>query len=157
MSALHAQLDQEVIVKERCDLIKKALEQQRRRDLVSRINRGRAYQDLIDQMDALTNRVKNSQLNTTPFAAQLSEIKGGFDGFRASYTTYDEGLGLLLQTDCSASEFLVQLDKTRQLRKDIGAWVSKIETSSLRQREIIVNLQNELERVSNAVLGEDKP
>lgn len=148
----------ESVVSDRCSSIKIALHQQRQRDLVTRINRGRAYQTLIDQLQALTDRVNNNQMATQPFEQQLAVLKQEFDLFRAAYTSYDDGLRTLLNADCKEKpgDFLAQLVHIRQLRAKIDSHEKVIASILGRYREIIINLQQELERLRNAVLGEQQ-
>ncbi|HEU5187560.1 MAG TPA: hypothetical protein VFT87_03585 [Candidatus Saccharimonadales bacterium] len=148
----------ESVVSERCGSVKIALDQQRRRDLVTRINRGRAYQTIIDQLQALTDRVRNNQMAVQPFEQQVAVLKQDFELFRTSYTAYDDGLRTLLNIDCKdkPGEFLAQLIQVRQLRTQIGEREKAISDTLGRFREIMVNLQHELERLRNAVLGEQQ-
>lgn len=156
--AVHAQVSQETLVSERCSSIKIALDQQRRRDLVTRVNRGRAYQSLIDQLQALTNRVRNNQMSTQPFEQQQTILKQEFDAFRAAYSAYDDSLRTLVNTDCTAkpADFLAQLAQARQFRAQVGNHEKIIADTLTRYREIIVNLQLELQRLREAVLGEQQ-
>lgn len=154
--AARAQTAPDVLVRDRCTSVKLLLDQQRRRDIVTRINRGRAYQTIIDQMRALGDRVRNNQMNTQPFEQQQAALTAQFETFRSAFTAYDDALGVLLGMDCTDKpvEFLVQLAKVRQLRSDVGVQVNQVKTTLVRYREIVVNLQAELERLRNAVLGE---
>lgn len=154
---VQAQTAQEIAVQNQCATLKTALDQQRRRDLVARINRGRAYQNLSDMMQALTNRARISQMNAQPFEQQLETLNASIETFRSSYTSYDDALAALLRIDCQnqPAQFLTQLIKTRQLRLAVGEQVATIEGALGRYRQIITNLQVELERIRNAVLGEN--
>lgn len=156
--AVQAQTAPDVLVSERCTSVKLALDQQRRRDIVTRINRGRAYQTIIDQMHAVGDRVRNNQMNTQPFEQQQATLTAQFETFRSAFTAYDDALGVLLGIDCTSKpvDFLVQLATVRQLRNDVGIQVNQIKATLGRYREIIVNLQAELERLRNAVLGEQQ-
>lgn len=144
------------LVAERCDLVKSVLTQQRKRDLVSRINRGRAYQNAITQQQALISRMRNNQLNADSYASQASGIQAGVDRFRNAYTQYDDAMGALLQIDCAQkpNDFINQLEKVRTLRGAVGEQVTATETAMNEFREHVVTLQSEIDRLRNSVLGE---
>ncbi|HSE29185.1 MAG TPA: hypothetical protein VLA77_01195 [Candidatus Saccharimonadales bacterium] len=146
---------QEGLIIERCDIIKQSLDKQRRRDLVSRINRGRDYQNLIDQQQALTDRVRNNGLDYVKFEQRLSELKVAFDNFRKSYTAYDDGLSTLTAIDCKKepANFFGQLLAVRALRSDVGQKSLLIKDILSLQRDLIVNLRLELQQVEESIVG----
>lgn len=144
------------LVSERCDLVKSVLGQQRKRDLVSRINRGRAYQNAITQQQALVTRLRNNQLNADSYASQANDIQSGVDRFRSAYTQYDDSIGALLQIDCAQkpNEFINQLEKVRVQRAVVGERITSIENSMTAFRNHVVTLQSEIDRLRNSVLGD---
>lgn len=157
VSPLQAQSElREALVSERCDLVKNKLDAQRRRDLVSRINRGYAYQNIAHQLQALTSRVRNNGLNYAPFEAHQDQLENAFSQFRANYSEYDDVMSHLLSINCKEkpAEFLQQLDTARQLRQKLGTDVQIMQGILNAQRQIISDLVAELERIQNAVLGE---
>ena|SRR5687767_1940443 len=156
VSQVNAQTElQEALITERCSLIKQTLDKQRRRDLVSRINRGREYQNLIDQQQALTDRIRNNGMDHVAFEQKLADLKNAFDAFRNSYTLYDDAFSDLLKVDCKkdSSDFLTQLINVRLLRQEVGTKTVQIADILRVQRELIVNLRIELERIEDSVVG----
>lgn len=157
MAPVNAQTDlQEALITERCSIIKQTLDKQRRRDLVSRINRGREYQNLIDQQQALTDRIRNNGMDQSQFEQRLNELKFAFDVFRSDYTAYDDAFSGLLAIDCKkdSGNFLSALINVRTLRQKLGAQTQQIADILKLQRELIVNLKIELERIESAVVGD---
>lgn len=157
MAPVNAQTElQEALITERCSIIKQTLDKQRRRDLVSRINRGREYQNLIDQQQALTDRIRNNGMDQTGFEQRLNELKAAFDVFRSDYTLYDDAFSSLLNVDCKKDpgNFLSALINVRQLRQKVGEKTQKIAEILALQRELIVNLRLKLEQIENAVVGD---
>lgn len=157
MAPVNAQTElQEALITERCSIIKQTLDKQRRRDLVSRINRGREYQNLIDQQQALTDRIRNNGMDQTAFGQRLNELKAAFDAFRSDYTLYDDAFSGLLNVDCKKDpgNFLSALINVRQLRQKVGEKTQKIADILALQRELIVDLRLKLEQIENAVVGD---
>lgn len=146
-------------ISERCVLVKEILDKQQRKDLVTRINVGRDYQNAIAQQQAFLTRLKSNNLPTEQFQLQTQLVEAELDRLRSSggaYNQYDDALGGLLDIDCKEKplDFAIQLQKTRDLRFAVGQQVSRVDATLARYREMIVNLQTELQQVSNAVLGE---
>jgi hypothetical protein len=62
----------------------------------------------------------------------------------------------VLGIDCTRQpqQFLSQLDEVRFYRREVGSSVLKIEDVFKQQREIIISLRSELEKIHSAVLEE---
>lgn len=148
----------EMTIRSRCQPVQTLLEQHQRRDLVVRINRGRVYQNLIDQMSALSTRLRNNKLSSTQFDSQLTTIKASIEQFRTAYNRYDDAMSGLIGIDCRTKpgEFATQLEVTRNLRSVVGAEIANITSATNRYRDIVVNFQSELNNLNNAVLGEQE-
>jgi hypothetical protein len=146
-------------IRDRCEGIKATLDQLERRDLVSRINRGREYQNISGQVEALAARMRNNKLSGGQLEQQVADLKVTIDNFRATYNRYDNTVAGLIKMDCRAkpAEFGAQLDLARNLRAAVGVEVANINASLTRYREIVVSFQIELERLNNATLGEHIP
>jgi len=155
ISQVNAQTEQQkALVVERCSLVKQYLDKQRRRDLVSRINRGHDYQALIDQQQALVSRLKNNGMDSAQFEKHLGELKSAFEGFRAAYSSYDDSLGDLIGVDCKKDpdNFFEALNNTRKLRNEVGQKTLQIGIILSIQRELIVDLKNHLSQIEQSVV-----
>lgn len=157
----YAQLDDAYVlrVRDRCSLVKNLLEQQRRHDLVARINIGRDYQNSIAQQQALLARLRNNKFGSEQFDVQTKLVEVELNNLRGTggaYNAYDDALGELLGIDCAQEplDFINQLDETRARRAAVQQQIERINLTLARYREMVVNLQVEIERVQNAVLGE---
>lgn len=156
-AAVAAQTAQEYLglVSSRCEAIKQIIDIQRRSDLVARINKGRAYQEIINQQNSFSQRLRNNKLTSDAFDRQATVVQEGVGRFRAAYNSYDDAVGQLLGIDCKArpQEFVNQLEKVRSLRLAIGVQVASIDTELARYRQEVVELGQEIERLNDAILG----
>lgn len=139
-------------IRNQCGDVKQVIQAQRKHDLVARINRGRAYQTLIDQQRAFAERLGNNQLNADAFESQADTVRAGVDRFRSAYNTYDDTVGTLLAIDCAEkpADFIAKLQSVRGLRAAIGSEVVSISGELQKYREITVQLQGQLERLGGA-------
>lgn len=134
-----------------CAELLTSLEQLQRRDLVARTNRGRAYEAQITQMNAFAQRLRNNNISSQPLDGPTNDFKNAVDTFRTAYVQYDDRMTTLLQIDCRAKpdEFVTALDQVRNLRDNVGAQVSRGETSLTTYRQAIVDLQTTLPQPLN--------
>lgn len=141
------------LVQDNCSELKTTIEAQRKHDLVTRINKGRAYQTVLDQQHAFSQRLKNNKLAASQFEQQTAEVQAGVERFRTAYNRYDDALGTLLSVNCSAQPqvFAEQLLVARALRAIIGGEVAGIEASLAAYRQTVVVLQQEIEQLNEAI------
>ncbi len=146
------------MVATRCETVKQLVDRQRRNDLVARINKGRAYQTIIDQQNAFSLRLRNNKVTPDAFDRKIAEVQNGVNRFRAAYNTYDDSLDKLLDVDCKVKpqEFIQQLDLARSQRVVIGDEVAAINTSLASYRQEVVVFRQEIERLNSAILGESQ-
>lgn len=143
------------LIKSRCQATKQLIDQQRRSDLVARINKGRAYQTIIDQQNAFSLRLRNNKVTSDAFDRQTAAVQDGVTRFRNAYNRYDDAMGTLLNIDCQnqPADFATQLVVARNLRQIIGNEVASIDTELAKYRQDVAEFQQELERLNNAVGG----
>lgn len=146
------------LVKVRCEAVKQLVDEQRRSDLVARINKGRAYQEIIDQQNAFSIRLRNNRLTSDAFDRQLAVVQAGVNNFRNAYNTYDDSVVALLDIDCKTEpqEFVDQLAKVKVQRNSIGVEVAKVGTELARYRQEVVEFKQEIKRLNESVLGESQ-
>lgn len=154
-SVVLAQTNEEYLglIKTRCETTKQLIDQQRRSDLVARINKGRAYQTIIDQQNAFSLRLRNNKVTTDTFDRQIAAVQDGVNRFRTAYNRYDDAVGALIDIDCKTDPqtFAQQLVIARSLRQVIGNEVASVDTELAKYRQGIAEFKQELERLNNSV------
>lgn len=143
------------VIKTRCEAAKQLIDSQRRSDLVARINKGRAYQTMIDQQNAFSQRLRNNHLASDEFDRQTAAVQDGVNRFREAYGRYDDALDKMLDIDCKnkPQEFADQLVLARSLRQIVGNEIASTDTELARYRQLVVKFKLQLEPASNAAGG----
>lgn len=143
------------LVKTRCDATKQLVDQQRRSDLVARINKGRAYQIIIDQQSAFSLRLRNNKVSADTFDHEQAALQEGVNSFRTAYDRYDDSMASLLNIDCKSKpqDFAQQLVVARSLRQIIGNVVADTDTELARYRQDVTNFKQEIDRLGGKVTG----
>ena len=146
------------LIKTRCEATKQLIDEQRRSDLVARINKGRAYQTIIDEQNAFSLRLRNNKVTADAFDRQITAVQDGVNRFRDAYNRYDDALANLMGIDCQIKpqEFSNQLDLAKNYRQIIGNEVATIDTELAKYRQIVVEFKKEIERLNGTVLGEEQ-
>lgn len=108
----------EQLISERCVSLKLLLDELQRRDLVSRTNLGREYENSARLFSAFTQRVKNNNLSPQPFEQLASQFTNATAQFRSAYVQYDDTMIELQKIDCKSkpADFDTQLTRTREFR-----------------------------------------
>jgi hypothetical protein len=139
-SAEHRQL----IVKQ-CDQLHDSISALRKRDLVSRLNRGRDYDDVVKQLNAFEQRLKNSHYDSSQFEQTSLKAANQVDQFREAYNRSDDGLVALAQIDCKTKpgDFETKLQEVRVLRQEVTATIKRVDETLQQYREAVVALQTQ--------------
>ncbi|MGH7196831.1 MAG: hypothetical protein ACREGJ_03670 [Candidatus Saccharimonadales bacterium] len=138
------------LIHDNCTNLKRLLQQQQRRDLVSRNNRGRGYESLVTQLEAFSDRLHYNKINADRHDRLLVDLKATVDRFRNAYLHYDATLTALIQADCQAkpADFGVLLDQTRSARQAIGNEVTKAEELTIEYRKAVTDLRTQIEQLN---------
>ncbi len=106
------------LITDNCQSLGTLLDQQQRRDLVSRTNLGREHENIARQLSAFNQRMRSSNLNAVPYEQLLTQLNGVTTQFREAYIRYDDRMNELRQVDCRTAPdvFEVKLAETRVLR-----------------------------------------
>ena len=127
-------------IRARCSSSQFALQQIEKRDAVSRINRGRAYDQMLRQLSAFNSRFAYNKISSPDLIQYTTELQDAIDAFRTSYDRYDTDITNALKVNCKEkpSEYYAVILKAREDRNTVGAQVSKIEELTAKYREAIV-------------------
>lgn len=134
-------------IREGCNSAKVGLQQLQKRDAVSRINRGRAYDQVMTQISAFNSRLAYNNVSLPGLINISKELQAHVDAFRSiSDKDYLEHLSSASKADCRAkpAEFYALIVKARGDRDKVAEEVVKIDNLISRYREELVRYQNTL-------------
>ncbi len=146
-----AQADYEAQVRANCQSLLSSLDELQRRDLVARINRGRSYQETLDQMQALDTRIRNNNLDASRFDVLHTRVNTTVEAFRTAYFHYDDLMNSLQSINCNdkPGDFANSLNQVRAARQAVGEDVTNIETALADYRAQVASLRDDLQRVES--------
>lgn len=132
------------LIKSQCSNSQFALQQIEKRDAVSRINRGRAYDQMLRQTSALNSRFAYNKISSPDLIQITSDLQNGVDTFRANYDRYDTDVSDALAIDCKQkpADYYNTILKARDDRNAVGDEVNKINDLIGQYRAAVVNYQN---------------
>lgn len=133
-------------IRTRCSNSQFALQQIEKRDAVSRINRGRAYDQMLRQISAFNSRFAYNKINMPSLVQTTSDLQKAVDEFRNSYDTYDNDLASALKVDCkqNPAEYYGYIVQARTDRAKIGEKVKSINDLTTKYREAIAGYEETL-------------
>lgn len=131
------------MISQSCSGIQTTLDQLQRRDLVTRTNLGRAYEDQITQIDSFTQRLHANNISSQTLDGPIAEFKNDVNSFRAAYVQYDDRMTTLRQIDCrnQPNDFANSLDQTRISRQNLSDTVANGDASLVAYRQALVGLR----------------
>lgn len=141
-------------IREGCSSAKVGLQQLQKRDAVSRINRGRAYDQMMTQISALNSRLAYNNVSQPELITISKELQTHVDAFRAiSDKDYLEHLSNASKADCRAkpAEFYAQIVKAREDRDKVAGEVEKIDQLISRYRDELARYQGTLPEAAKEV------
>lgn len=115
-------------IRGRCSNSQFALQQIEKRDAVSRINRGRAYDQMLRQLSAFNSRFAYNKISSPDLIQHTTDLQDAINAFRNSYDRYDTDIANALKIDCKErpSEYYALIIKAREDRNTVGEQVNKI-------------------------------
>jgi len=131
-----------------CRAAQSVMGQVEKTDAVLRINRGRAYNDLLDLLFAMNARLASNKIA----APKLSEITADFEQklatFRADYDKYDDSLTNAGQMNCAGrpAAFYESLTAAREKRAVLAADVANL-------KQLAGDYQTEFDRIMKGQNG----
>ncbi|HKX24350.1 MAG TPA: hypothetical protein VJM46_03860 [Candidatus Saccharimonadales bacterium] len=133
-------------IRARCSNSQFALQQIEKRDAVSRINRGRAYDQMLRQLSAFNSRFAYNKISSPDLLQYTTELQDAVNAFRSSYDRYDTDIANALKVNCKEkpSDYYAVIVKSREDRNTVGAQVRKIEELIGKYREAIVKYGEDL-------------
>jgi hypothetical protein len=133
-------------IRGRCSNSQFALQQIEKRDAVSRINRGRAYDQMLRQLSAFNSRFAYNKISSPDLIQYTTDLQDAINAFRNSYDRYDTDIANALKVNCKEkpSEYYAVILKAREDRNTVGAQVNKIQELMGKYREAILRYEEGL-------------
>lgn len=132
------------LITQHCSSSQFALQQIEKRDAVSRINRGRDYDQMLRQISALNSRFAYNKISAPDLVQLTSKIQDGVDKFRNSYDAYDTDVTSALNTDCKAkpADYYNFIVKARDDRNAVGDQVKAINDLMTQYRAAVITYRD---------------
>jgi hypothetical protein len=131
-------------IKQQCSSSQFALQQIEKRDAVSRINRGRAYDQMLRQISAINSRFAYNKINAPDLLQLTTDLQASVDKFRANYDKYDTDISDALKVDCKTkpAEYYQLIVKARNDRTIVGDQVNVINDLMNQYRDAILKYKD---------------
>lgn len=136
-------------VQAECLNIKKHLSKLRSTDALKRVNLGRDFESISnDLMEKLNTRIVVNKLNGANLIAETANFSKKFAIFKEKYQAYDKESAKLFSQDCQKNgrEFMNELEKVRTLRRELQESVDEVRKSA-------ENYRKELQEFEKGVLN----
>lgn len=138
--------EKKALITASCTSAQLNLQQLQKRDAVSRINRGRAYDQMLQQIKAFQSRLAYNKMSAPDINAHAASMQSQVDQFRAAYIRYDEAVSGAIKINCKEKpgDFYAFIEKAREDRSTLGAKVGDIDTLMGNYRDAVRVLQRSL-------------
>jgi LPS O-antigen subunit length determinant protein (WzzB/FepE family) len=127
-------------IRSRCSNSQFALQQIEKRDAVSRINRGRAYDQMLRQVSAMNSRFAYNKVSSPDLIQITTSLQQGVDTFRAGYDRYDTDISDALKVNCKdkPADYYSVIVKARADRTAVGDQVNGINDLMKQYRDVVL-------------------
>ncbi len=132
------------LIRQRCSSLQFALQQIEKRDAVSRINRGRDYDQMLRQVSALNSRFAYNKLSVPDLIQLTNDLQSAVDRFRADYDKYDTDLSDAAKIDCKTKpiDYYTIIQRARDDRTMVGDQVKVVNDLMGQYRAAVVNYRS---------------
>ena len=137
------------LIKQNCKQAQSLLQRLQTADVVTRVNRGRIYESLLNRLITPFNaRVSFNRYDANALTTVTSTLNQRFTDFKSDYQIYADSLSNLLAVDCEAHPrpFYTLLVSTRDLRGKVATDVADINTLIDRYTVAFGSLRSTIER-----------
>lgn len=114
------------LVRNHCVAAQATLQQVLRSDTVTRINRGRSYEETVKLLAAFNSRAALNTYDASRLVQTTALFEAEFTAFKSSWIAYETSLREALRIKCQEqpNEFYAALVKTRELRVRLTAHIA---------------------------------
>lgn len=131
------------LIQQRCTSSQLALQQIEKRDAVSRINRGRAYDQLFRQVSAFNSRLAYNKISAPDLIDLTNHLQNAVNKFRDDFDQYDTDLSRAQQIDCRTkpADYYSQIIKARSDRIVVNDQIKVVSSIMAQYREAVIKLE----------------
>lgn len=117
------------LIRNNCTAAQGAMQRVLASDRVTRINRGRAYEDTLRLLAAFNSRASLNTYNVSELVAHTATLEKQFTTFKGQYLDYEQKLRVVIDMNCKdqPAEFYNNLQRTRTSRDAIQQAISSID------------------------------
>lgn len=135
------------VIQQRCTNSQFILQQIEKRDAVSRINRGRAYDQMLRQISAVNSRFAYNKISSPDLIQLTAQLQTVVDKFRANYDRYDSDLTDAMRIDCKAkpADYYNMINQARNDRTAVGDEVKAVSSLMTEYREAVLKYKDVLQ------------
>ena len=135
------------LIRQNCSNSLFSLQQIEKRDAVSRINRGRSYDQMLTQVSALNSRFAYNKISVPDLIQLTNDVQTAVDKFRADYDTYDSDLGDALAADCKSKPdtYYGAIVKARVDRAAVGDQIKVVSALMDQYRSAVLTYRDKVE------------
>lgn len=133
-------------IQQRCTSSQLAVQQIEKRDAVSRINRGRAYDQMLRQVSAFNSRLAYNKISAPDLIGLTNQMQTAVNKFRDAFDQYDTDLSHSLQVDCKTkpAEYYNLIIKAREDRKIVNDQIKTISDLMNQYRDAVIKFKDTL-------------
>ncbi len=139
--------EQELAIKEHCDVIKDNLKDLQRRDSRARVYLGRYYETMYNKFIVPLNiRLVENNLSGTSFINNQNEFNEVRSSFVADYVDYQRSLEELVGTDCKSEpeRFYNKLVIVRERRAIVSSDTKRLRSLAGKHVDLVLTLEVKL-------------
>lgn len=139
--------DKQNTIRQNCTSAQITLQLLQKRDAVSRINRGRSYDQLFRQISALNSRLFTNKVSVPDLVSLTDDMQTNLDHFRMDYDHYYDDLSGAIKSDCKTkpTDFYQQIVKAKGDRATVAADIVLIDELLGKYRTALVHYQPTLQ------------
>lgn len=117
------------LIRNNCVAAQGAMQRVLASDRVTRINRGRAYEDTLRLLAAFNSRASLNTYNVSELVEYTSTLETQFTAFKTQYLDYEQKLKSVIDMNCKdqPAEFYNNLQRARAARESIQKSIDNID------------------------------
>jgi hypothetical protein len=127
-------------IQQRCSSSQLAVQQIEKLGAVSRINRGRAYDQMLRQVSAFNSRLAYNNVSSPELIDLTGQLQTAVNKFRDAFNQYDTDLSDSLKVNCKdkPADYYNMIVRAREDRSVVGEQVKAIVGLTSQYREALV-------------------
>jgi len=138
------------VIKANCDAARSSLQRIITSDKISRINRGRAYDQMSRLFYNFSERLRQNNIDNQKFTELTNEFNMMTASFRANYDIYKSSIDMVIDRECQSrpEAFYDSLQNAREKRRQVEADINSLNEIAERYQLAVNELDSLLHGVS---------